>query len=103
MNIRILKFAKTLLRAGAGKRTHLVHTCKSAENPVFIDDVTLAHLPHLFLGVPGGEGPGELRLSYPSLRCLLRVGKNIRSRWDSHRPTKWQGRLVPDGRRRNGS
>ena len=42
------------------KRTHLcahvhtcVHTCKSAENPVVIDDVTLGHLSHLFLGVPG--------------------------------------------------
>ena len=29
------------------------------KTPVFIDDVTLTHLSHLFLGVPGGKVPGH--------------------------------------------
>ena len=60
MNIRILKFAKTLLRAGAGKAYTLAYTLvKVQKTPVFIDDVTLAHLSHLFSGVPGGKVPAH--------------------------------------------
>src|SRR4051812_14860891 len=34
---------------------------KVQKTPVFIDDVTLAHLSHLFLGVRGGRGRTSIK------------------------------------------
>src|SRR3954462_13223556 len=48
---------------------------KVQKTPVFIDDVTLAHLSHLFLGVPGGKVPGHFdTATHHSVQTCKRIG-----------------------------